>query len=348
MRLSELGELGLLRRLESILSIPEAARSAGDASAAARVVVGVGDDAAAVDVGGGRVLLLSCDSMVEGVHFVPQTCAPDAIGFRAMAAALSDIAAMGGTPTWGLVTLAAPSDADAAFAEELIRGARAAAEREGAVVVGGDCVSSPAGFGLDVSVVGEGRRDSLLLRSAAEPGQAVMLTGTVGDSAAGLALLRREPCVDAHTASYVTERHLLPTPRIAAGAVLARHDAVTAAIDVSDGLLRDAGHVAERSGVQIELSAEMVPISPECRRVADAVQQAALGFALGGGEDYELLFTARADAAQAVKDALRSGAQIGATVVGEVRAGRGVRVLNENGQPLNGLPEGWDHFRTGS
>ncbi|MFQ5810630.1 MAG: thiamine-phosphate kinase [Armatimonadota bacterium] len=347
MRLSDLGELGLLKRLESVLSIPEAARAPADASAAARVVVGVGDDAAAVDVGGGRVLLLSCDSMVEGVHFAPARCAPDAIGFRAMAAALSDIAAMGGTPAWALVTLAAPSDADAAFAEELIRGARGAAEREGAVVVGGDCVNSPSGLGLDVTVVGEGRRDSLLLRSAAEPGQVVMVTGTVGDSAAGLAVLRGEARVDAEAASYLTERHLLPTPRIAAGTVLAEHEAVTAAIDISDGLLRDAGHIAERSGVRVELLAEMVPISPACRRVADAVQESALGFALGGGEDYELLFTARADAAGAVEDALRSRAQISATVVGEVRAGRGVGVLDKTGQPVNGLPEGWDHFRAG-
>jgi len=346
MRLSDLGELGLLERLESILSIPEAPLAAGDASAVARVIVGVGDDAAAVDIGDGRVLLLSCDSMVGGVHFEPDRCAPDIVGFRAMAAALSDIAAMGGAPAWALVTLAVPPDTDATFAEELIRGARGAAERDGAVVVGGDSVSSPSAVVVDVMVVGEGRRDRLLLRSAATPGQVVMVTGALGDSAAGLAVLQHSPAVDAAAASYVTDRHLLPSPRIAAGAVLAEDEAVTAAIDISDGLVRDAGHVAQRSGVAIELLADRVPISAECRLVADALQQSALRFALGGGEDYELLFTAEASAADRIREALRCRAQIDATVVGEVRDGRGVAVVDENGQPMDGLPGGWDHFRS--
>ena len=342
--MSDLGELGLLARIESILSIPETAQESGGASAAARVLVGVGDDAAAVELGDGRVLLLSCDSMVEGVHFLPGACAPDTIGFRAMAAALSDIGAMGGTPAWALVTLAAPPDADAALAEEVIRGARGAAEREGAVIVGGDCVSSPGGLGIHVTVVGEGRRDSLLLRSAAKPGQVVLVTGTLGDSAAGLAVLRDRPRVDAASASYVTDRHLLPTPRIGAGAILAAHEGIGAAIDISDGLIRDAGHIAERSGVAIRLSAERVPISPECRRVADAMQQSALRYALGGGEDYELLFTAESDAVEDIRGTLRSRAALEATVVGDVTEGRGVAIVDESGQPIDGLPAGWDHF----
>ena len=345
MRLSNLGELGLLARLESILSISDAAREADSASAAARVLVGVGDDAAAVDMGDGRVLLLSCDSMVEGVHFLPDKCPPDAVGFRAMAAALSDIAAMGGKPAWALITIAAPPDTEAACAEEMIRGARGAAERDGAVVVGGDCVSSPGRLTIDVTVVGEGRRNRLLLRSAAEVGQAVMVTGTLGDSAAGLAVLQQRAAVDTATASFVRGRHLLPTPRIAAGSVLAEHEAVTAAIDISDGLVRDAGHIAERSGVAVALRADCVPISAECRRVADALGQPALDFALGGGEDYELLFTARAEAVEQIREALQLRGGIDATVVGTVRDGCGVTVVDETGQPCDGLPGGWDHFQ---
>lgn len=348
MRLSDLGELGLLARIESILSIPETKRLADPASAAGRVLVGVGDDAAAVDLGDGRVLLLSCDSMVEGVHFVPGASPPDTIGFRAMAAALSDIAAMGGAPAWALVTLAIRSDCDAAFAEELIRGARAAAERDGAVIVGGDCVSASRETGIHVSVVGEGRRDGLLLRSAANAGEVVMVTGTVGDSAAGLAVLQGKASLDAEATSFLTDRHLLPTPRLEAGAILAEHEAVGAAIDVSDGLVRDAGHIGERSRVGIELRAQRVPISAQCRRAADAMRRPALHFALGGGEDYELLFTVRADAAEEVRAALLQRAQLDATVVGEVTAGHGVTVVDESGQPIEGLPAGWNHFRANS
>jgi thiamine-monophosphate kinase len=270
-----------------------------------RVLTGPGDDAAVVRAD--AVAVTSIDTVVDGVHFELATHSPGDVGHKALATALSDIAAMGAGPGEAFVSLALPPRFGQAAALELVDAMRALAERQGVAIAGGDVVSAPV-LAVTVSVTGwSGAADRLVYRSGARPGDLVGVTGELGGSGAGLLALRAGSSDDP-----LVERHRRPEPLLATGLALAAAG-VSAMIDVSDGLATDAGHLARASGVTLELRLADLPLAPGL----DAE------FAAGAGDDYELLFTAAPECRDAVE---RAAAATGTRVswLGDVRAGGGL------------------------
>lgn len=305
----------------------------------ADVRLGIGDDAAILAPPPGHELVVSTDTLVEGVHFPPSTAARD-LGWKALAVNLSDLAAMGATPAWALLALTLPQ-ADRAFVADFADGFAELAAQHRVALVGGDTTSGP----LSVTVVVHGfvPPERALRRDGARVGDQVFVTGSVGDAAGGLACLeRRHPQpfeVPADARAALIARLERPTPRLAAGSAL--RDSATACIDVSDGLLADLGHIAARSGVGIELDAWTLPTSSALLAVFDENERLVLQ--AGGGDDYELAFTAPIERATTIeRDLARLGC--GATRIGTVVAGRGVRLLDAKGGEIALSQRGWNHF----
>ncbi len=335
MKLRDLGEFGLIERIERLARADDA-----------KFLVTFGEDAAAYDLGDGRALILTVDASLEGTHFRLDTGRPEDVGYRATAAALSDVAAMGGRPSAVLMTFGAPPDLDAAVAESVATGVRDAARDCGAALVGGDCVTSPLGMIVALACIGEGQSDHLLRRRGAQPGDRIIVTGDLGDSAAGRMVAERPDLELAEDVrQYLLRRHFRPQPRVAAGRVLAEHEAVHAAIDVSDGLLQDLGHICRVNRVGARLFADAVPVSRQYRAAARLLPVQEHELPLGGGEDYELVATVDPDAAEAVCEAVWARGHVECVMVGVVTAGDTIQVLDEAGYPLEAIPAGWEHFR---
>jgi thiamine-monophosphate kinase len=302
------------------------------------VRIGIGDDAAALAVPAGQELAVAIDTLVEGVHFPRGTAAVD-IGWKALAVNLSDLAAMGASPAWALLALTLPS-ADAAFVEGFAEGFAQLAQPHRLALVGGDTTRGP--LCISVAVHGFVPPGQALTRAAARVGDLVLVTGTLGDAAAGLHALQNPMHADDSRAGlrdFLITRLNRPTPRLAAGAAL--RGQANACIDISDGLLADLGHVCSASGVGAELDAALLPRSPALMELYD--EASALQFALSGGDDYELCFTVPAQRLANVQSDL-SRVGCGVTRIGRIVEGNGVRVRGTDGAWLAADRRGWEHF----
>ena len=294
------------------------------------VLVPVGDDAAVVRRGAGD-LVLSTDALVEGTHFDRAMSTPRDIGYKAIAASISDIAAMAASPRYALCALTLSDDVDAGWTMELFGGMREASDEFACTLIGGN-LARGADVTVAITVTGEVARGAAVRRGGAKPEDVVVVTGTLGGAAAGRRLARRgapwtEDELDA------IHRHERPAPRVGEAPVLARNGA-TAMIDVSDGLARDLVRLCEASGVGVRLDPSTVPAHPA----------AAEGEALGGGEDYELLATM--PSAGAVVDAASELADVFATpltAIGTITT-EGLQTVDDSGKTHPLEPSGWDHF----
>jgi thiamine-monophosphate kinase len=329
MKVSELGEFGLIDMLAKI---------APQGGPEHRMLVGIGDDAAAWR-GDDSTVLATTDAMVEGVHFVAGTPWWE-LGWKALAVNLSDIAAMGGVPGFALVNLSLPGDTEVDDVTQLYRGMADLANWHKVAIVGGNITSAPVVM-IAVTVIGRGLTEGLLRRSAAVPGDRIAVTGCLGASAAGLKLLTGNLKLAPETAALLRKAHLQPQPRIPQGQALVRRG-VRAAIDISDGLVADLGHICAASKVGATVRVDAVPIHP---LVKEAFGKDSLRMALTGGEDYELLFTASERIMEDVRASL--GADCPVTVIGEISGGTGVVLLGEDGKPYHIDGHGWDHFEKG-
>ena len=317
-----LGEFGLIRRLTEDLPGHPA------------VLAGVGDDCAVLKAGG-QSMLVSCDAALEGVHFRRDLATPKAIGWKAATAALSDIAAMGGRPRFMLVTLACPTETELPFLDGLYAGLRGAAEHYETVIVGGDTTESHSGLILDVTVIGESAGGRILLRSGARPGDVAVVTGGPGRSAAGLMALH-----SGADAPELVAAHLHPQARFTEGQWLAARREVHALIDSSDGLLQDAGHLADASGIGLDVDPDKVPLAPELAAYAAGLGIDPLELALAGGEDYELIAALDGPSAASLIDAFQNRFELPMTAVGVFTADfAGVRIAGECVDKT-----GYDHF----
>ncbi len=311
------------------------------ASTRTDVLLGIGDDAALLAVPPGQALAVSTDTLVAGVHFFSDA-APFDIGWKSLAVNLSDLAATGAVPAWATLALTLSSGDDAwvsAFAD----GFAALARQFDLALVGGDTTQGP--LSITVTVHGFVPASLALRRDAAQVGDAVFVTGTLGDAAAGLGLLRGDLCAapetdtpNAHRAALIERLHR-PTPRVAQGLLLRAR--ARACIDVSDGLVADLGHICKASGVGAEIDLIRLPTSPALRDFVGDEARAALQ--LGGGDDYELCFTVPEQQVPALIDALaRSGGAV--TRIGRIVAGAGVRVCDAGGNDVARRRAGWEHF----
>jgi thiamine-monophosphate kinase len=311
------------------------------------VRTGIGDDAAVLAVSAGAVLLATTDLVIEDVHFRRASASPRDIGWKAMAVNLSDIAAMGGAPRWALVALALPASTEPAEVDALYAGMQEAAALHGVAIVGGDTSASPDGWMINVTVLGE-HTGAPKLRSAAGPGDAVAVTGTLGRAAAGLALVEMGGAtahgLGARAREELTGAHLRPTPRLAEGRWLGGQPGVHAMMDLSDGLTTDLGHVCRESGVGARVMLDLLPVAPAAREAARALGKDPLEWATGGGEDYELLLTCEPGATDALTRGLLDATGTTLTVIGRIeRPEAKVTYVDARGEPV-ALRTGFQHF----
>lgn len=295
----------------------------------ADVLCGIGDDAAVVSVH--EPIVVAVDTLVGGVH-VPDDLPARDLGYRVLAVNLSDIAAMGARPRWCTLALTLPAG-DPVWIEQFAAGLFELADAHRVTLIGGDLTRGPLTCSLQIIGAAEGGR--VLTRAGARAGDDVWVTGTLGDAAAGLALWRAPRGL---AADALRERLRRPVPRVAAGAALL--GVATAAIDVSDGLVADLGHICERSGCAADIDVEQLPLSEALRSAFGA--EDAYRYALAGGDDYELCFTAAPDAGAAVGAAL-AASDTPAVRVGRLRSGQGVCV-SRNGKAVELPAGGYTHF----
>jgi thiamine-monophosphate kinase len=312
------------------------------------VRVGIGDDCAVLEPAPGSLLLATTDLLIEDVHFRRRWATPTDIGWKSLAVNISDIAAMGGRPRWGLIALACPEDVTIEEAEGFYAGVKAIATEHEVAIVGGDTSASPRGWIINVTLLGEAVRP--LLRSTARVGDVLAVTGSLGRSAAGLALLEALPApggVAGEARAEVTAAHLRPRPRTREAQWLSEAGGVTAMIDLSDGLATDIGHLCEESGTGARVDLGRVPVDASVRTVARALERDALAWATGGGEDYELLLTASPDAFDRLAAGLTRATGTTLTAVGRILpSDEAIRYVDAEGHAVSVGP-GFEHFVTG-
>ncbi|MBN1458406.1 MAG: thiamine-phosphate kinase [Armatimonadetes bacterium] len=330
----ELGENAVVSRFRALAS----------GTLGADVLVGPGDDAAVIAVSEERLLLLACDMMVEGTHFRWEWAKPRQVGWKAMVQNISDIAAMGGEPAAAVASIASPGDLPEEDAAALADGLVSAASRYGLSLVGGDLVGSPGPVVIDVAITGWVERDHLLLRRGASPGDALLVTGALGASAAGLAA--REHGLTEADSSLLSEAlsaHHEPYPRLAEARAIASTKRATAMMDLSDGLAEDLSRLCQSSGVGARVRAERVPIHRACSFVASRLGINDLQLSLTGGEDYQLLFTCPREAVDEIAKAVGDATGGSVSVIGEIVSEQEVAVLDADGRERP-FGAGFDHF----
>jgi len=331
MKVSQLGEFGLIESLQRVVD-----RRGVGARSRSDVILGIGDDAAAWQAEG-FVQLGTTDTLVQDIHFTPGTISWHNLGWKALAVNVSDIAAMGGTPTVAMVSLSLPLETEVEHMEEMYEGMAECARRFQTAVVGGNIARSPV-IVVTVSLVGQVEKERMLTRSSARAGDAIAVTGTLGASAAGLGMLKQRLALAPEISSALKEAHLRPVPRVEEGQTLAQHG-VKSAIDISDGLLADLTHICEASRVGARIHLQDIPVHPAARR---AFGDDALGLALSGGEDYELLFTAPGAVIERAKRGMLTPVRIIGGVVSE-NPGK-VTLVNQSGEEVEWAKGGWEHF----
>lgn len=339
MSLDAYGEFELIRRIQQHV------RASGTS-----VVIGIGDDAAAVCPTPGTVTLLTTDTFVEGIDFDLEFSTFVHVGWKGMAANLSDIAAMGGEPRYALVTLCLPISRSVADVDAIYDGVEKLAGRCGVTIIGGDLSATTGPTVLSITLMGETEPDRVLRRSGARVGDTLCVTGDLGASDAGLRLLQRarlDPVCRSWLDQYpaILDKHRTPVPRVDEGRILARSGSVHAMIDVSDGLSADVLHLGQASGVGIRLDVRWLPVTPETRNAAAVLNVNPTDLALHSGEEFELIFAVAPDDAHAVCRHVTDTTGTPATIIGTVTppADGDVWVDDRGEHPL--IPGGYDHFK---
>jgi thiamine-monophosphate kinase len=333
MKVSELGEFRLIELLTQIAGESQSKQTARRQ----QLLIGIGDDAAAWR-SDAPINLATVDCLTQDVHFTLDTATWNELGWKALAAGLSDIAAMGGAPEYALVSLGLPDDTGVDDVADLYRGMIELGNQFGVAIIGGN-ISNAAIVFISTTVLGSAReQDKLLTRRSARAGDKIAVTGYLGAAAAGLEIFQKQIPLCPEADAALRKAFLRPYPRVAEGQLLAERG-VKAAIDISDGLIADLGHLCQASQVGARIEVDRVPIHPVVKTVFG---DRSLEMALSGGEDYELLFTASAD----VIDRVRASATCLITVIGEVIDDKtaGVFLIDREGRPYKTARTGWQHF----
>ena len=344
---SSLGERALIQRITARLGASLPARS--------WVVIGPGDDAAVIEPERGTYDVLTTDAVVEGIHFDRSFVPMDAVGHRALAVNLSDLAAMGARPRAALLSLVLPESLAVTEVDQLLDGLLPLADAHGVAVVGGNITRTAGPLVIDVTAIGSVKPRRVLTRAGARPGDDVYVTGSLGAAAVGLQALTHERGADlirSATASLTSlaphaeeciDRYLRPIPRVRAGVLLGRNRAATSCMDLSDGLADAAHQVAEASGVGIRIDAPALPIADGVREWHASHGGDPIDSAVAGGDDYELLFTARPSQRGRLRAVRTQLGDLPISRIGAVTRGRDVVLTTATG--TREVPRGYDHFR---
>jgi thiamine-monophosphate kinase len=335
--ISDLGERALVDRITARLATPS------------WVVVGPGDDAAVIKPERGALDVLTTDAQVESVHFDHRFVPPDAIGHRALAVNLSDLAAMGATPRAALLSLILPDGLEVTVVDAMLDGLLALAATHGVSVIGGNIARSPGPLVVDVTAIGAVKPRRVLTRQGARPGDGVYVSGRIGDALVGLQYLQAAIETTGLAASgppafeAQVSRYLRPEPRVRMGTLLGRQRAASACMDLSDGLADAVRQIAAASQVGITIDATAIPIAVEVRHWHTERNIDATAAAMHGGDDYELLFTVRPAHAGRLRAVQKQIGELAITRIGEVTRERRLTVRT-TAEDLP-LPEGFEHFR---
>lgn len=334
--LGKVGEFGFIDKIRSAMKAKNP-----------KVVLGIGDDAAIFKPTKGHEMIFTTDMLVEGRHFDFKWISPWQLGAKTMAVNVSDCAAMGAKPMVAVVSLGVPAKFPVKDLEAFYDGLKGWGEQYGAQVVGGDTVGSDK-FVVNVALVGEVEAGKALRRSGAKAGDALFVTGTLGDSAAGLRCLRHplaKEDKEKHSEAHLIKRHLTPVPRFNVGRALSAKKLASAAIDISDGLSSEIHHLCEESGLGVEIHEEALPISPFLAHYCGGNGLNPLDFALNGGEDYELLFTVPLARISEVVQKLPAETGVAVKSIGRmVPKTKGITLINKKGGRAPLPAKGFDHF----
>jgi thiamine-monophosphate kinase len=329
--LQEIGEFGLIDRIRKWTTSTDPA-----------LLQGIGDDVAVIEMRN-KILLVTTDILIEGIHFNRSWIDSYRLGKKALIINLSDIAAMGGIPKYFLISLGVPKNLSLPFVSSFYRGLKEEAKRFHIDLIGGDTSLSPK-IVVNICLIGEGKKGDLLFRRGAKVGDDLFVSGTLGDAALGLKILQKEGATG--RPKGLIGRHLSPTPRIKLGQALARHHLATAMIDVSDGLLIDTTHLLEENGVGARIWEDRIPLSRSYRKWIHSYSKNPYQIALTGGEDYELLFAASPEIRKRISD-LSSVLKIPITWIGEILPQReGFLIVKRNGKIYSPHRLGFEHFKS--
>ena len=333
MDLKDLGEFGLINRIRK-----------GCVVDPQRSIQGIGDDAAVIDADTVRALLVTTDMLLEGVHFDRATISGQDLGAKALCVNLSDIAAMGGEARDAFVSLGIAPDTELAFLDDFYNGLKKLAREFNVNIMGGDTTRSSQGLVVSITLTGQVDRNDVLYRRGARVGDVVCITGPVGASSAGLFMLRNGLQPENDAEARLIDAHVRPLPHLAQGRFLSRTGAVHAAIDVSDGLAADLGHILQQSRVGARLFAGQLPVPEALTALAQRHDRDPLQWVLHGGEDYVLVICADPGAVSGLQQSFEKRFERPLYAIGEINASDTLELVDHQGRGKPIPTTGWNHF----
>jgi thiamine-monophosphate kinase len=335
--LSELGEFGLIDRLNRVIQ--------REGVKAPRLSLGIGDDAAGFRCRDGFELLVTCDCLVEGRHYLPGHITPHDLGRRAVAINISDIGAMGGRPLYALISLGLKGEMKIADVEAIYQGFLSELNPFEAAIIGGNLTKITQDTFIDVTLIGEVEQGKMIRRSTAQKGDVILITGYPGRAAAGLELLLRSGTGEDLRDHPLVRVFNTPSHRAREGRAIALSGCATAMIDTSDGFLGDLGHICEESGVGAVLVKEQIPVSEELLEASKQLGKDPYDMVFGESDDYELIITCAPENVDRIRASIDRLTQVPLNDVGRIaEASEGIRLILPNGDERLMAHSGWDHF----
>jgi thiamine-monophosphate kinase len=334
-KLGQIGEFGLIQRLsDGCLVRPD------------RVIKAIGDDCAAFFTVSDQITLVTTDLLLEHIHFLKDATSAYNLGYKSLAVNLSDIAAMGGVAQEAFVSIAIPPEYDVAFLDEFYKGMKALASRFNTNLLGGDTTGSKHDLMISISIVGSVPEKEMLCRNGARRGDIIFSSGFLGDSKAGLSLIMNKQEILTKEDRYLLDAHVLPKPYLDEGRVLAKSNAATACIDVSDGLVSDLTHIMEQSRVGATLFADQIPVSEPLKSFCHKHRFDPVSFSLSGGEDYTLLVTVSPEHAAGICETYYNVFKSPLYRIGVITDSQVLQLQHPDGTIENITASGWEHFKS--
>jgi len=329
--LAQIGEFGLINRIDQKFCTD---KNSGN--------IGIGDDCAVIQETENTAKLITTDLLIENIHFIKNKVTPKELGYKSLAVNLSDIAAMGGTPEYVFISVGFPAGTTVEWVENLYSGINNLAQQYNVRIMGGDTTRSPENITINIMIVGHINKENIKYRSSAKMGDIICLTGPVGDSRAGLKVLKNDYEQDELNRKLI-KKHYTPPVNISEGKFLAGFKEVHAMIDVSDGIDSDISHIMEESGLGASINLDHIPVSNEFEKFIDKYQHGKMEL-IFGGEDYELLFTIQSEFFETLKSYYEEQFEKQIYKIGEMKSKKSGLNFLENGEKIDMQKKGFDHF----